>query len=93
MEVDEPEEFEVYGDILRVARLLAGLSQDDVAERVGISRQTLAKVENMTRETAQNDLLHPVRKVLEKAGIEFIKPSTNGSEGLRWARRSSRKRS
>jgi transcriptional regulator with XRE-family HTH domain len=79
-------DFFVDGDILRAGRLLAGLSQEDIAKRVDISRQTLAKIEHMDADVALS-YFQKVREVLEAEGIEFVEPSVLGSAGIRWARK------
>lgn len=56
------------GEILRLARVGAGLSREEVAERAGISPGTVQNLERDTYKKPQRDKLEAVCKVL---GLDF----------------------
>ncbi|MBY5363510.1 helix-turn-helix transcriptional regulator [Rhizobium leguminosarum] len=63
--------------LLRIAREFLGLSQDDVAGVLGISRKTIAKMER-----DKGVVVHyvaTVQRFYEDQGIKFVAPS--GGEG------------
>ena len=60
--------------VLRAARALVGLSQEQVAERAGVSRRTVVRIETGGKGIAV-EALEKVRVSFERAGVEFI-PST-----------------
>ncbi|TXJ78566.1 XRE family transcriptional regulator [Streptomyces lavendulae] len=45
----QPTTFEVDGDAIREERMQAGLTQDELAQRAGISRRYVSHLENGTR--------------------------------------------
>lgn len=58
---------------LRAARALLGITQDELAERTGVGRNILQRIENGTSvPTAQIDL---IRSYMEKHGIVFLESS------------------
>ncbi len=61
-------------EIMRAARVLAGMSQSDLAAAAGMSRQMVVRIENHGGNVTV-DALETVRIVLEIKGIIFI-PST-----------------
>ncbi|QKC83497.1 helix-turn-helix domain-containing protein [Mesorhizobium sp. NZP2077] len=60
--------------MMRVARALLELSQEDLAERAGVGRQTIVRIEAGGKGVAF-DVVDRVRTALEKAGVVFL-PST-----------------
>lgn len=61
------------GDMLRKARHQAGLSQDELARRAGVSRTTVARMETV----AKGDMsVSALVRLLEAAGydLQLIKP-------------------
>lgn len=61
-------------DIMRAARVLAGMSQADLAAASGLSRQMVVRMENHGGNVTVG-VLATVRSALEKSGVVFI-PST-----------------
>lgn len=59
---------------MRVARALVELNQEQLAERAGVGRQTIVRIEAGGKGVAF-DAVDKVRKALEKAGVIFL-PST-----------------
>lgn len=54
---------EVLGNIVRQERLKAGLTQDELAERVGIDPRTILKIENH-RGNPKLEVLYPLIRAL-----------------------------
>lgn len=54
------------GDVIREARLLVGLSQDGLAERVGVPRQSIARWERGEVEPGFDN----VRRLLRSCGFD-----------------------
>ncbi|TAV34427.1 XRE family transcriptional regulator [Rhizobium ruizarguesonis] len=63
--------------LLRIAREFLGLSQDDVAGVLGISRKTIAKMERDKGVVVH--YVSTVQRFYEDQGIKFVAPS--GGEG------------
>lgn len=61
--------------VMRAARILAGLSQQELAALAGISRQMVVRIEKNDGKGVPVAALHLLRLALEKSAIEFI-PST-----------------
>ncbi|MCT7375887.1 helix-turn-helix transcriptional regulator [Chelativorans sp. EGI FJ00035] len=59
---------------MRVARVALELSQEDLAKRAGVGRQTVIRIEAGGKGVAF-DVVDKVRGALEKAGVVFL-PST-----------------
>jgi transcriptional regulator with XRE-family HTH domain len=68
--------------VLRAARILANLSQQEVAQRAGIGRHTLMRLENGD-EAVGIGIVERVHSVLERAGIEFLPPTQDSGPGIR----------
>ena len=68
--------------LLRAARSLLGMSQDELAGFADISRRSLAKIESGDR-TILLANYDAVRRVLEGRGIEFIPGTERCGPGLR----------
>ncbi|WP_352775370.1 helix-turn-helix domain-containing protein [Mesorhizobium sp. M0571] len=60
--------------MMRVARALLELSQEELAERAGVGRQTIVRIEAGGKGVAF-DVVDRVRTALERAGVMFL-PST-----------------
>ncbi|MDX8481861.1 helix-turn-helix domain-containing protein [Mesorhizobium sp. VK24D] len=60
--------------LMRVARAMLELSQDELAELAGVGRQTIVRIEAGGKGVAF-DVVDKVRTALEKAGVVFL-PST-----------------
>lgn len=54
----------VLGNIIRQERLRAGLTQDELAERVGIDARTILKIENH-RGNPKMEVLYPLIRALD----------------------------
>ena len=65
---------EITGSMLRAGRILAGLSQEDLAQQAGISRPRLTVWEGSSNEVpnARAPALGRIVSVLESEGIHFI---------------------
>lgn len=61
--------------MMRAARLLLGFSQEDLATRSRVSRQTIVRIEAGGKGVAF-DVVERVRMALEKGGAVFL-PSTD----------------
>lgn len=61
--------------ILRAARVLAGLSQDELASAAGVSRQIVVRLESGEPSISIGHL-ERIRTAIEKAGVAFL-PSTD----------------
>lgn len=57
--------------ILRAGRTLAGLSQDELAARAGVSRQVIVRIESGGANVPIGHL-EKVRSALEASGVVFI---------------------
>ena len=64
----------VAGPQLRAARAMAGLDRHELAERAGITAQTIKRLEGMDRIRATMTTVESLQQALEGAGVEF----TNG---------------
>lgn len=69
-------------DQLRAARAMLGLSQSDLAERVGLSTKTVKRAEGSGNPPASAAAVATIRAALEDAGVEFI-PENGGGPGVR----------
>lgn len=67
--------------ILRAARILAGLSQDALAERAGVSRQIVVRLENGGANISIGHL-EKVRTAIEQAGVVFIGSTAERGPGI-----------
>jgi transcriptional regulator with XRE-family HTH domain len=70
---------------------LLGWSQDDLAERSGISKPTIGRLESQDGETlgGRQETGEALVAALEKAGIEFI-AENGGGAGVRLKKRAKR---
>lgn len=70
---------------MRAARALLGLTQEDIAQRTGISVQTIKRMETLGPGRSSANNVAAVQGVLEAAGIQFI-AENGGGAGLRLAK-------
>ncbi|WP_428037243.1 helix-turn-helix transcriptional regulator [Bosea thiooxidans] len=70
-------------NVLKAARIALGLSPDELAERAGISRRTLGRVETHPRSDRYLKGAAMVQKALEDQGVEFLKALATKGEGFR----------
>jgi len=63
-------------DVIRAARTLLVMSQEELAQRSGVSRATIQRIETGDEGTAWKQI-EKVRLALEDSGIEFL-PSAPG---------------
>jgi transcriptional regulator with XRE-family HTH domain len=77
---------------IKAARSLLGWSQDDLADRSGISKPTIGRLESQDGETlgGRQETGAALVAALEKGGIEFI-AENGGGAGVRLAKRGKRK--
>ncbi|WP_327211040.1 helix-turn-helix transcriptional regulator [Rhizobium leguminosarum] len=73
--------------IIRAARVLAGLSQEDLAEAAGVSRQIVARLEGGELNTSIGHL-ERIRAAIEKAGVVFIPSTAERGPGVAKRRKS-----
>ncbi len=74
--------------MLRAARLLLGLSQDEIGEAAGLSGKTVARIEAGGAK-ASVEALAAVQNALERKGVVFLPQTEEHGEGLRMPRNSS----
>lgn len=67
---------------LRAARAMIGLSQAEVAARVGQSTMTIRRAETSGGPIVAEATVEAIRAALEAAGVEFI-PENGGGAGVR----------
>jgi len=78
---------------IKAARSLLGWSQDDLAERSGVSKPTIGRLEAIDSDDpigGRPETGEALASALEKAGVEFI-PENGGGAGVRLAKRSKKK--
>lgn len=68
--------------LMRAARVLVDLSQEELARRAGISRQMLVRIEKKGARGVPVDALESVREALEQSGVEFIQSTTWREPGI-----------
>jgi DNA-binding XRE family transcriptional regulator len=66
---------------IRAARAWLGLSQEELADRAGVARRTIIRLEN-TDEPRSERIMEKLRTVFEELGIEFLFEGRHGV-GLR----------
>ena len=76
---------------IKAARSLLGWSQDDLAERSGVSKPTIGRLESQDAETVggRAETGGALVAALEKAGVVFI-AENGGGAGVRMKRRRKR---
>lgn len=70
---------------MRAGRALLDWSQQDLAERSGVSLPTIKRMEKVGPGRSAGDTIAAVEKALEAAGVQFI-PENGGGAGVRLAR-------
>src|SRR3546814_12312814 len=68
--------------LLKAARIVLGWSQEELAEKSGISRPTISKLETGEIDVRVHTLL-AVQNALEDGGIKFLAATGANGEGLR----------
>ena len=73
---------------IKAARSLLGWSQDDLAERSGVSKPTIGRLESQAGEAVggRAETGDALVAALEKAGVEFI-AENGGGAGVRMRKR------
>jgi transcriptional regulator with XRE-family HTH domain len=73
---------------IKAARSLLGWSQDDLAEKSGVSKPTIGRLESQDGEAVggRAETGDALIAALEKAGVEFI-AENGGGAGVRLAKR------
>ena len=51
---------------------MTGMSQGELAEKIGVSTKTIKRAENDEDTTVAQDTIKALRKALEDSGIEFL---------------------
>lgn len=69
-------------NIIKAARISAGLSQDEIAELAGVSRDTIQKLEQESA-SVRRKLYARVITTLESAGISWLPSNESEGEGFR----------
>ncbi|WP_244644673.1 helix-turn-helix transcriptional regulator [Azorhizobium oxalatiphilum] len=67
--------------ILKAARTLLELSQDDLANAAGVSRRTVQRLENGDQ-TLSVKMHDTIQRTLERRGVQFIGRTPNAGEGF-----------
>ena len=67
--------------LLRAARALLGLRQDQLADRAGISRQMIVRIEKGDLGVSMRTI-DKVRTALEIGGIEFVPETESRKRGI-----------
>lgn len=62
--------------MMRVARFLLGLSQEELAELAGVGRQTIVRIESGGKGVAF-DIVERVHAALERSGVVFLPSSAD----------------
>lgn len=70
---------------MRAGRALLEWSQQDLADRSGVSLPTIKRMEKVGPGRSTGDTVEAVRKALEAAGVQFI-PENGGGAGVRLAK-------
>lgn len=69
--------------IFRAARVLLGWSQEDLAEKTGLGRSTIIRLE-MGETNARVVTFRTIQKALEEGGIKFLSATESEGEGIRY---------
>lgn len=72
------------GKILKAARVLLGLKQEDVVAELGIDRRILARLELSENQKVDVVLFNKFRAIYERRGIEFLPSDANHGNGVRF---------
>jgi transcriptional regulator with XRE-family HTH domain len=67
---------------LRAARILAGWSREELAERSGTSAETVKRFEFRGSDPKRSTMLK-WKRALDQVGVEFLEPADGKGEGVR----------
>jgi transcriptional regulator with XRE-family HTH domain len=70
---------------MRAGRALIEWSQQELAERSGVSLPTIKRMEKVGPGRSAGDTIASVQRALEAAGVQFI-PENGGGAGVRLAK-------
>ena len=70
---------------MRAGRALIEWSQQELAERAGVSLPTIKRMEKVGPGRSAGDTIEAVQSALESAGVQFI-PENGGGAGVRLAK-------
>lgn len=73
----------IYGKLLKAGRILAGLSQDQLAAEAKVERRALSRLEEDDRKRIDVELAGKIRVTLENFGIEFTEATEFVGAGVR----------
>ena len=74
----------IYPVQIRAARVLVGLSQQDLAKLAGIGLATLKRIEGAGAElTGTAQTMARIQRALESAGVIFLDAAGNAGPGVR----------
>ncbi|WP_144223712.1 helix-turn-helix domain-containing protein [Mesorhizobium amorphae] len=76
--------------LLRAARVLLGLRQDELADRAGVSRQMIVRIENGDLGVSLRTV-EKVRTALEIGGIQFVPETDSRTRAIGLTKRDSRR--
>jgi predicted ATPase/transcriptional regulator with XRE-family HTH domain len=88
MDADRPSAFATFGDVLRRHRLAAGLSQEELAERAGLSRRGISDLERGARTHPHRQTVTVLAEALGLAGQQgraFLAAARAGASTTRGA--------
>lgn len=68
-------------DLIRAARALLRLRQDQLAELANVSRQTIVRIESL-KKGIPVDSVEKIRAALEEAGVEFLSSTPDRGPGI-----------
>lgn len=71
---------------LRAGRAMVGLSQEELAERAGVSRTVIARLER-GEENISAEYIEKVRAALQTEGVDFFPSTSEHGPGLAASRR------
>jgi transcriptional regulator with XRE-family HTH domain len=69
----QPAVISILTDRIREARKAKGFSQDQLAERVGLTRVTISQIENGRRKSIKPQTLRKLAEALEKPEVYFYR--------------------
>lgn len=79
------ESFSEYAKILRAGRALTGLSQDELAQLAGISRQIVVRIEGGHGNVSLY-AVEQVQRTLEELGVVFLAETSRHGRGVSMAK-------
>lgn len=70
---------------IRAARTLLGWTLDDLAQRMGVGRKRLMRLEDPEQKTrVDGNLIRAVVETIEAAGVRFVPPDDQQGRGVRF---------